>query len=75
MEQIKNALAEITEIALLLVALAVVAEIIFGTSVAFFGGVVANLTAFISTLGENGFVGLVALAIIVFLFQRKKATV
>ena len=75
LEQIKRGLAEVTEIALLLVALAVVAEIIFGTSVAFFGGVVANLTAFISTLGENGFVGLVALAIIVFLFQRKKATV
>ena len=75
LEQMKKGLAEITEIALLLVALAVVVEILFGSSVAFFGGVVGNLTALIGTLGENGFVGLVALGIILFLFQRKRAAV
>ncbi len=75
LEQLKKGLGEITEIALLLVALAVVVEILFGSSVAFFGGVVENLTALITTLGENGFVGLVALGIILFLFQRKKAIV
>lgn len=71
LQEIKRWLGEITEIALLLVALAVVAEILFGESVAFFGGVVTNITTLISTLGENGFVGVLALGVIVYLFQRR----
>ena len=73
LEQTKRWLGQITEIALLLVALGVVFEILFGETVPFFGGhVVANLTKLISTLGENGLVGLVALGIIFFLFYRKQ---
>ncbi len=73
LQEVKKWLGEITEIALLLVALGVVIEILFGQSVQFFGGIVANLTALLNTLGENGLVGLIALAIILFLFYRKKA--
>ena len=73
LQELKRWLGEITEIALLLVALGVVVEILFGKSVLFFGGVVTNLTALLNTLGENGLVGLVALGIILFLFYRKKA--
>lgn len=73
LQEVKKWLGEITEIALLLVALGVVIEILFGQSVAFFGGIVANLTMLLNTLGENGLVGLIALAIILFLFYRKKA--
>jgi hypothetical protein len=73
LEEVKKVLGEITEIALLLVALGVVIEILFGQSVPFFGGIVANLTTLLNTLGENGLVGLIALAIILFLFYRKKA--
>jgi hypothetical protein len=72
-QEVKKLLGEITEIALLLVALGVVVEILFGKDVPFFGGIVANLTALLNTLGENGLVGLIALAIILFLFYRKKA--
>ena len=72
-EEIKKWLVEITEIFLLLIALGVAVEILFGSQVAFLGGIVANLTTLISTLGENGLVGLIALAIIIYLFQRKKA--
>jgi hypothetical protein len=61
-EELKRWLCEITEIALLLIALGVAV-----------GGVVANLTALINTLGQNGLVGLIALAVILFLFYRKKA--
>jgi hypothetical protein len=75
LQEVKNWLGEITEIALLLVALGVVAEILFGQKVPFFGGIVANLTTLLGTLGENGLVGLIALAIIMFLFYRKKVTV
>jgi hypothetical protein len=71
--EIKKWLGEITEISLLLVALGIVVQILFGQSVPFFGGVVANLTALLKTLGDNGLVGLIALSIILFLFYRKKA--
>ncbi|UCG59288.1 MAG: hypothetical protein JSU70_07210 [Phycisphaerales bacterium] len=72
LEEVKKWLGEITEIALLLVALGIVVEILFGESVFFFGGIVANLTELLSTLGEKGIVGLIALSIILFLFHRKK---
>ena len=70
--EIKKWLGEITEILLLLIAVAIAAEILFGSG-AFFGGVVANLTSLIEGLGENGFVGLIAMGIIFFLFFRRKA--
>ena len=74
LEEVKRWLAEITEIALLLVALGIVIEILFGPdTVPFFGQVVPNLTAIVGTLGENGLVGLIALSIILWLFYRKKA--
>jgi len=72
--EIKKWLGEITEIALLLIALGIVIEILFGSAVPFFGGIVANLTTLLSTLGENGLVGLIALGIILFLFHRRKVT-
>ena len=72
--EIKKWLYEITEISLLLIAIGIVVEILFGSTVPFFGGaggVVANLTAMIGTLGDSGLVGLIALGIIVFLFRKK----
>jgi len=76
LDQLKKWLSEITEIALLLIALAIVVEILFGPGF-FFGapGVVANLTALILSLGlgENGLVGLIALGILLWLFYRRKA--
>ncbi|UCE99641.1 MAG: hypothetical protein JSV82_00820 [Planctomycetota bacterium] len=72
LEEVKRCLGEITEILLLLIAVGITVEILFGTTVPFFGGVVANLTALIKSLGENGLVGLIALAIILYLFQRQR---
>jgi hypothetical protein len=73
LEEVKKWLGEITEIALLLVALGIVIEILFGETVLFFGGIVGNLTGLLTTLGQEGIVGLIALSIILFLFYRKKA--
>ena len=72
--QAKTWLGEITEIGILLVALGVVVQILFGSEVPFVGHVVANLTGLIRDLGDNGLVGLIALAIILFLFYRKTST-
>lgn len=73
LEEIKKWLCEVSEIFLLLIAVGVAVEILFGSAVPFFGGIVTNLTGLISTLGENGLVGLIALAVILYLFQKKRA--
>ncbi len=73
LEEVKKWLGEVTEIFLLLIAIGIAAGILFGTNAPFFGSIVANLTALISSLGENGLVGLIALSIILWLFYRKKA--
>jgi len=71
--QIKKWIGEITEISLLLIALGVSIEVLFGSQVPVFSGIITNLTGLISTLGENGLVGLIALSVILFLFQKRKA--
>lgn len=76
LEEAKRWIGEITEIFLLLIALGITIEILFGETVPFFGGetgIVANITALLNTLGQNGLVGLIALAIIFFLFYRRQA--
>ncbi|MHC4646479.1 MAG: hypothetical protein ACYTBJ_13340 [Planctomycetota bacterium] len=72
LQEVKKWLGEVMEIALLLIALGVAIEILFGSTVPFMGQVVANLTALLDKLGENGLVGLLALGIIVWLFHRKR---
>ena len=73
-EEIKKWIGEITEITLMLIAFGIVVYMLFGSTVPFFGGIITNLMGLLNTLGENGIVGLTALGIIVYLFQRKKAT-
>ena len=77
LEEAKRWIGEITEIFLLLIALGITVEILFdfeATGSAFFGHIVENITGILSTLGDNGVVGLIALAIIFFLFYRRPAT-
>ena len=70
-DKVKKLLAQITEIGLLLVALAIVAQILFGPNTGFLGDVVGNLTNIIASLGDNGLVGLIAIAIILWLFAKR----
>lgn len=72
LEEIRKWIGEIIEISLLLVAFGVIAEILFGNNVPFFGGIVANLTGLVNILGENGLVGLIVLGVIVFLIHQRK---
>jgi hypothetical protein len=71
LEELRRWLGEITEIALLLIALGIAVEILFGNTVPFFGSIVTNLTSLLKILGDNGLVGLIALGIILFLFRKK----
>jgi len=70
-DKAKAWIVRITELGLLIVALSIVLQMLFGTNVAFFGDVVGNLIKLITALGNNGVVGLVAIAIILYLFNRK----
>ena len=72
LEQVRSFLRTATELGLLLVALAVVMQILFGSAVPFVGGnVVGNIADLIGTLGQQGLVGLISLLVIVYLFQRR----
>ncbi len=73
LEEAKKWLSEITEIVLLLIALGIAINILLGPEVMFFGGIVANLTGLIETVGESGLAGLIGLGIIIVLFQRRRA--
>lgn len=70
-ENLKKWIGQITELGLLLVALAIVLQVLVGANLAFFGDVVGNLTAIITQLGNNGLVGLIAVVIILWLFAKR----
>ncbi|MFP6607519.1 MAG: hypothetical protein VCC67_18255 [Myxococcota bacterium] len=75
LDQVRGFLRAATELGLLLVALAVVMQLLFGSAVPFVGGnVVGNITDLIASLGQQGLVGLIALLVIVYLFQRRPGT-
>tara|TARA_Y100001935_G_scaffold114122_1_gene94590 strand:- start:422 stop:640 length:219 start_codon:yes stop_codon:yes gene_type:complete len=72
MDTIKSWLKQITEVGLLLIAAAVVLEIIFGSAVPFIGvGILDNIIAITAKLGQDGLVGIIAIGIIVWLYLRK----
>ena len=61
----------LTEIGLMLLALAIVCALLVGGNVPFFGSVTANIIALVKDLGSNGLVGLIALGIILWLFSHR----
>ncbi len=68
----KTWLRQLTEIGLLLVALGIVIQLLFGNAVAIVtGDIVTNLITLIKALGDSGVVGLIALAVIVWLFSKR----
>ena len=69
---IRKWLAWITEFGLLLVAFAIVLQLLFGETTVFGQNVVRNLINLVNALGQQGFVGLLALAVILWLFWKRK---
>lgn len=69
--RIKMWIGGLTEIGLMLLALAIVAALLTGGSLPFFGSVVANMVALVKDLGSNGLVGLIALGLIMWLFSKR----
>ncbi len=68
---VKSFIAALTEIGLMLLALAIVAALLVGSNLPFFGGVVGNIIALVKDLGANGLVGLIVLGFILWLFSKR----
>jgi ABC-type enterochelin transport system permease subunit len=70
-ENIKGWIGALTDLGLMLLGLAIVAALLVGGNLPFFGAVVGNIVGLIKDLGANGLVGLIALGIIVWLFSNR----
>ncbi|NQV55549.1 MAG: hypothetical protein HQ503_06795 [Rhodospirillales bacterium] len=70
-DSVKRFFTQVTEMGLLLIALSVVAGVIFGSDLPFVGNVVGNLVALIKSLGDSGLIGLIAVGIIIWLLSRR----
>ncbi len=70
MNKVTTFLGGLTTILLSFVSLSILAEVIFGIGV-FGTNVVANIMEMIKSLGDGGFIGVIALVILIQLFQKK----
>ena len=70
MNKVTTFLGGLTTILLSFVSLSILAEVIFGTGV-FGTSIVTNVMELVKALGDGGFVGLIALVILIQVFQKK----
>jgi len=69
--QIKSYLNKFVELGVLLLAVSIIAEIIFGPNVAFFGSQVTNnLVALLQSLGEQGVAALIIIFAVIFVYRK-----
>lgn len=67
-----GAIGGITDAGIKLISVAVVLQILFGSAVPFLGiDVIANIVKIVSSLGSQGLVGLVAVAVLYASFTKK----
>ena len=71
--QLTSAIKGISELGIGLIALGIIAEIVFGQGAIFGASVIGNLSGIVTAIGgENGFIGLVAI-ILIFALLRNRA--
>ena len=66
---VKDIIGQLTGIVVSLIALGVAAGIVFGGALPFVGGVLDGLLGGVNTLGDNGLVGLIVLAVLLDLYR------
>ncbi len=71
-DTLKEWVGALTELALMMLALAIVLSLLVGSNLPFFGTVSANIMAWVKDLGGGGLVGLITLGIILGLFSSRK---
>ena len=71
MDNVKNFLRGVMDLAMVVIPLSVVLGIIFGPAVPFIGAdVIENISALVGDLGGSGLVGIITLGILYALFRR-----
>ena len=70
LNKIKSYLKQVTDVLLVVVAVALLLGGLFGPDAAFVGAVYSNLVTILDTIGDSGVVALVSL-IIIFLINKK----
>jgi hypothetical protein len=68
-DKVRAWVSQLVGVVLVLIPLAVAAQILVGPNLPWFGSVVDNLMDLINLLGANGLVGLITLGIILYLFR------
>ena len=69
--RIRNYLRQFIELGVLLLAVSVLAEILFGPDVAFLGSqVTKNLVALLNSLGESGIAALIIVFAVIFTYRK-----
>ena len=66
---VKDIIGQLTGIVVSLIALGVAAGIVFGGTLPFVDGVLDGLLGVVNTLGDNGLVGLIVLAVLLDLYR------
>ncbi|MDA0230805.1 MAG: hypothetical protein O3B21_11545 [Proteobacteria bacterium] len=73
LDTVKKWMGQLVEVGMLLIALGIVLQILFGRTVAFLpGDIVGNITRVVGEMGDDGLAGLIALGIVIWLFWRRK---
>ena len=71
-DTIKDVVGALTELGLMLLALAIVLALLVGSNLPFFGNVTGNIVTWVKDMGSNGLVGLITLGIVLWLFSNRK---
>lgn len=71
METAKQWIRQITDLGLLVLALLILAQIVFGTAWPATINVIGNLIGVIKQVGDAGLAGLIAIALVIWLFSNR----
>ena len=69
LNMLKDVIGSLTGIIVSLIALGVAAGVVFGSGVPFVGSVLDNLLGLVNTLGGEGLVGLIVLAVLLDMYR------
>lgn len=71
-DRAKTIVLKFTDIGIALLALGIILQLLFGSATPLLGADIAgNIMGFIKNLGGQGFVGLIAIAVVLYILNRK----
>jgi len=71
-DRAKTIVLKFTDIGIALLALGIILQLLFGSATPLLGSDIAgNIMTFVKNLGGQGFVGLIAIAVVLYILNRK----